>query len=280
MKNAADEQFERLVQIMRVLRGPGGCPWDQEQTRSSLRQFLLEETYEVIDAIDSNNSASLREELGDYIFEAVFVSQLSEEAGDFSVGDVLNTVCEKLIRRHPYVFNRESIQTIPATSEDALQIWKAIKAEEKLASGKRSSIDKVGTLRHVPLSLPALLRAYKINSRAASVGFDWKKLDDALNKIEEEVSELRSEVESGLGDNKLKAEIELGDLLFTIVNLARKLQIEPEGALRKSTEKFIYRFEKMEKTFNRRGYSLREVSLKAMDEEWELIKNQEQEAWS
>ena len=278
MKNAADKEFKRLVKIMRVLRGPDGCPWDQEQTRSSLRQFLLEETYEVLDAIDSNNPASLREELGDYIFEAVFVAQLSEEAGDFSIGDVLNTVCEKLIRRHPYVFNRQSIQNIPTTSEEALQVWKAIKAEEKLASGERSSIGKVETLSDVPSSLPALLRAYKINSRAASVGFDWKKIDDAVNKIEEEVSELRCEVESGLGDNKLKAEIELGDLLFTIVNLARKLQIEPEGALRKATEKFINRFEKMEKNFNRRGCSLLDVSLKAMDEEWDLIKNQEQEA--
>ena len=169
--------IDKLVDVMARLRDPdSGCPWDQEQTRSSLRQFLLEETYEVLDAIDSNNSASLREELGDYIFEAVFVAQLSEEAGDFSIGDVLNTVCEKLIRRHPYVFNRQSIQNIPTTSEEALQIWKSIKAEEKLASGERSSIGKVETLSDVPSSLPALLRAYKINSRAASVGFDWKEL--------------------------------------------------------------------------------------------------------
>ncbi len=278
MKNATGEEFERLVQIMRVLRGPSGCPWDKKQTRSSLRRFLLEEAYEVLDAIDANNPSSLREELGDYIFEAVFIAQLSEEAGDFSVGDVLNTICEKLIRRHPYVFNRKSIQNIPITSEDALQIWNSIKAEEKLAFEGGPPIGKPGTLSDVPPSLPALLRAYKINSRAASVGFDWKKSDDAINKIEEEVSELRWEVESGLGDNKLKAEMELGDLLFTIVNLARKLQIEPEGALRKATEKFINRFERMEKSINSKGRSLREVSLETMDEEWELIKNREQEA--
>lgn len=278
MKNATGKQFERLVQIMHVLRGPNGCPWDQEQTHSSLRRFLLEETYEVLDAIDANDPASLREELGDYIFEAVFIAQLSEEAGDFSIGDVLNTVCEKLIRRHPYVFNKKSIQNVPITSEHALQIWNSIKAEEKLAFGERSSIGKPETLSDVPPSLPALLRAYKINSLAASVGFDWKKSDDAINKIEEEVSELRCEVESGLGDNKLKAEMELGDLLFTIVNLARKLQIEPEGALRKATEKFINRFERMKKNINSKGRSLREVSLKTMDEEWELIKNREQEA--
>jgi tetrapyrrole methylase family protein/MazG family protein len=278
MKNATGKQFERLVQIMHVLRGPNGCPWDQQQTHFSLRRFLLEEAYEVLDAIDANNPASLREELGDYIFEAVFIAQLSEEAGDFSIGDVLNTVCEKLIRRHPYVFNQKSIQNVPITSEHALQIWNSIKAEEKLAFGERSPIGKPETLSNVPPSLPALLRAYKINSRAASVGFDWKKSDDAINKIEEEVSELRCEVESGLGDNKLKAEMELGDLLFTIVNLARKLQIEPESALRKATEKFINRFEEMEKNINNKGRSLREVSLKTMDEEWELIKNREQEA--
>jgi len=275
MKNAAGKEFERLVQIMRVLRGPNGCPWDQKQTHSSLRRFLLEETYEVLDAIDANNSSSLREELGDYIFEAVFVAQLSEEAGDFSVGDVLNTVCEKLIRRHPYVFNRKSIQDLKITSENALQIWESIKTEEKLASRESSSIDKPKTLSGVPPSLPALLRAYKINSRAASVGFDWEKSDDAISKVEEELSELRCEVESGLADNKLKAEIELGDLLFTIVNLARKLQIEPEGALRKATEKFINRFERMEKNISHRGHSLRDVSLKTMDKEWELIKRQE-----
>ena len=278
MKNATGKQFERLIQIMHVLRGPNGCPWDQEQTHSSLRRFLLEETYEVLDAIDANDPASLREELGDYIFEAVFIAQLSEEAGDFSIGDVLNTVCEKLIRRHPHVFNKKSIQNVPITSEHALQIWNSIKAEEKLTLGEKSSIGKPKTLSDVPPSLPALLRAYKINGRAASVGFDWKKSDDAINKIEEEVSELRCEVESGLGDNKLKAEMELGDLLFTIVNLARKLQIEPESALRKATEKFINRFEKVEKNINNKGRSLREVALKTMDEEWELIKNGEQEA--
>jgi tetrapyrrole methylase family protein/MazG family protein len=278
MKNATGKEFERLVQIMRVLRGPSGCPWDKEQTHSSLRRFLLEEAYEVLDAIDANNPSSLREELGDYIFEAVFIAQLSEEAGDFSVGDVLNTVCEKLIRRHPYVFNKKSIQNVPITSEDALQIWNSIKAEEKLALEERSPIGKPKTFSDVPPSLPALLRAYKINSRAASVGFDWKKSDDAIKKIEEELSELRWEVESGLGDNKSKAEMELGDLLFTIVNLARKLQIEPEGALRKATEKFINRFEGMETSINSKGRSLREVSLETMDEEWELIKNREKEA--
>ena len=264
MKNAADKQFERLVKIMRVLRGPGGCPWDQKQTRSSLRRFLLEETYEVIDAIDSNNPASLREELGDYIFEAVFVAQLSEEAGDFSIGDVLNTVCGKLIRRHPYVFNRKPTQNIPTTSKEALEIWRAVKAKEKLTSGERSSVGKVGTLSDIPSSLPALLRAYKINSQAASVGFDWDKKEQVFSKIEEEVDELKEALQSKTG-----IEEELGDVLFSIVNLSRHLNLNPESTLKSSIDKFSKRFKRIEKKLKTKNIDMQTLSLEELDEIWE-----------
>jgi MazG family protein len=264
------ERFERLVEIMRALRAPDGCPWDREQTHASLRPFVLEETYEVLDAIESGQPAHLCEELGDFLFEAVFLARISEEAGDFTIGDAIDAICDKLVRRHPHVFERQAGD--PAlTSGQVIEKWETLKARERAAEGKPARTKT--TLSGVPKTLPALLRAYEVSFRAAAVGFDWAKPDDVLDKIDEEVAEVRREVESGATGNLSRAEEEMGDLLFAIANLSRKLGIEPEAALRRATEKFTKRFEMMEGGFVARGKPLREATLEEMEAEWQMVKN-------
>src|SRR5512134_537641 len=246
MAETAGARFDRLVEIMRVLRAPDGCPWDREQTHASLRPFVLEETYEVLEAIESGSPAELCEELGDFLFEAVFLARISEEAGDFAIGDAIDAICDKLVRRHPHVFERTTGD--PAlTSGQVIERWETLKARERAAAGTPAKAKT--TLSGVPKTLPALLRAYEVSFRAAAVGFDWPKPDDVLDKIEEEVAELRREVESGATGNLSRAEEEMGDLLFAIANLSRKLGIEPEAALRRANEKFTTRFEAVERAF-------------------------------
>jgi MazG family protein len=264
-------KFERLVEIMRRLRAPDGCPWDREQTPASLRPFVLEETYEVLEAIESGSPAQLREELGDFLFEAVFLAQMSEEAGDFSVGDAIDAICDKLVRRHPHVFQRTETDT-PLTSDQVIEKWETLKAREREAAGLPAKKQKT-TLGGVPKTLPALLRAYEISSRAAAVGFDWAKADDVLDKIEEEVAEVRQEVESGATGHLSRAEDEMGDLLFAISNLSRKLGVEPEAALRRANEKFTARFDAVERALISRGRSLNEATLDEMEEEWQKAKS-------
>ena len=263
-------KFERLTEIMRRLRAPDGCPWDREQTPASLRPFVLEETYEVLDAIESGSPAQLREELGDFLFEAVFLAQMSEEAGDFSIGDAIDAICDKLVRRHPHVFQRTETDT-PLTSNQVIEKWETLKAREREAAGQPAKKQKT-TLGGVPKTLPALLRAYEISSRAAAVGFDWAKADDVLDKIEEEVAEVRHEVESGATGHLSRAEDEMGDLLFAISNLSRKLGVEPEAALRRANEKFTARFDAMERALSARGSSLTEATLEEMEAEWQRVK--------
>jgi MazG family protein len=264
------DKFERLVEIMRRLRAPDGCPWDREQTPASLRPFVLEETYEVLEAIESGSPAQLREELGDFLLEAVFLAQMSEEAGDFSIGDAIDAICDKLVRRHPHVFQRTETDT-PLTSNQVIEKWETLKAREREAAGLPARKQKT-TLGGVPKTLPALLRAYEISSRAAAVGFDWAKADDVLDKIEEEVAEVRQEVESGATGHLSRAEDEMGDLLFAIANLSRKLGVEPEAALRRANEKFTARFDAMERTLSARGSSLSEATLEEMEAEWQRVK--------
>src|SRR5690606_4689744 len=180
--------------IMRTLRSPEGCPWDREQTHASLRPFVLEETYEVLDAIESGSPAQLREELGDFLFEAVFLAQISEEQGEFSIGDAIDAICDKLVRRHPHVFAREAGDQ-PLSSGQVVEKWETLKARERAAAGLPAR--RKTTLSGVPKTLPALLRAYEVSARAAAVGFDWERAADVLAKIEEEVAEVRREVESG-----------------------------------------------------------------------------------
>jgi MazG family protein len=269
MDTTAGGKLERLLDIMRRLRAPDGCPWDREQTLASLRPFVLEETYEVLEAIEHGTPADLKEELGDFIFEAVFLSQISEEQGDFSIGDAIDTICDKLIRRHPHVFARES--DAPAlTSGQVIEKWETLKARERAADGRPARVKT--TLSGVPQTLPSLLRAYEVSARAAAVGFDWVGPADVLDKIEEEVRELRHEVTAGATGDLSRAEEEMGDLLFAMANLSRKLGIEPEAALRRATTKFTRRFDAMERMFKDRDRSMSGLALEEMEEAWAQVK--------
>ena len=270
MAETAGARFDRLVGIMRALRAPGGCPWDREQTLASLRPFVLEETYEVLEAIESGSVEGLREELGDFLYEAVFLAQISEEAGDFSIADAIDAICDKLIRRHPHVFARADGDD-SITSGQVIERWETMKARERAADGTSATKTKT-TLSGVPKTLPSLLRAYEISARAAAVGFDWAKAEDVLDKIEEEVAEVRREVESGATGDLSRAEEEMGDLLFAIANLSRKLGIEPEAALRRANEKFTARFDAVERAFGERGRALQEATLEEMEAEWQRVK--------
>jgi MazG family protein len=270
MSDRPGAKFERLVDIMRTLRAPGGCPWDREQTHASLRPFVLEETYEVLEAIESGTAAQLREELGDFLFEAVFLARISEEQGDFAIGDAIDAICDKLVRRHPHVFARAEGDA-PLTSGQVIEKWETLKARERTATGTEAKKPNT-TLGGVPKTLPALLRAYEIGSRAAAVGFDWARAQDVLDKIEEEVEEVRREVESGATGHLSRAEEEMGDLLFAIANLSRKLGIEPEAALRRANEKFTARFDAVERAFAERGRPLSEATLEEMENEWQRVK--------
>ncbi len=275
MAETVGARFERLVEIMRILREPGGCPWDREQTLGSLRPFVLEETYEVLEAIDQGSPEALREELGDFLFEAVFLARLSEEAGDFAIGDAVDAICEKLIRRHPHVFARPDGGAADLSTGQVLEQWEVLKAQEREAAGKAAKSKVKTTLSGVPKSLPSLLRAYEVSSRAAAVGFDWARPDDVLQKIEEEVAEVRHEVEQGLRGHLSRAEEEMGDLLFAIANLSRKLGIEPESALRRANEKFTARFEAMEHAIADRGQRFGDLTLDQMEAEWQRVKARE-----
>jgi MazG family protein len=269
MAETAGERFERLMHIMRTLRAPGGCPWDREQTLASLRPFVLEETYEVLEAIESGTPADLREELGDFLFEAVFLAQISEEQGHFTMADALEAICTKLVRRHPHVFEKRE-EDPDLSSRQVLEQWEVLKARERAANGTPARAKT--TLSGISKSLPALLRAYETSARAAAVGFDWDRASDVLAKIEEEVAEVRHEVETGATGDLSRAEDEMGDLLFAIANLSRKLGVEPEAALRRANEKFTSRFEAMERAFAGRGQKLTDASLDEMEREWQRIK--------
>jgi nucleoside triphosphate diphosphatase len=263
-ESTAGSEFQRLVDIMRRLRGPDGCPWDREQTIHSLRGFVLEETYEVLDAIDRDDHDALRGEIGDLLFEGVFLARIEEDERRFTVADSLRAISEKLIRRHPHVFRSGGDTTIDSASK-VVEQWEEIKAREQKAAGEKRSL-----LRGVPKSMPSLLRAHEIGTRVAAVGFDWPTSHEVVDKIEEEVAELRETLSAAEGRERL--EEEMGDLLFAMANLARKLGIEPESALRKANEKFSARFEALEGRFEAQGRSLKDATLEQMEEVWQSIK--------
>ena len=271
--DSAGTRFDRLIDIMRALRAPDGCPWDREQTLGSLRPFVLEETYEVLEAIENGSPAQLREELGDALFEVVFLARISEEAGNFSIADAIDSVCAKLVRRHPHVFGREG-RNASITTDQVNQQWERIKSQERADAGLDTTRPKT-TLSGVPRTLPSLLRAYEISSRAAAVGFDWAKATDVVDKIEEEVAELRHEVESGAMGDLSRAEDEMGDLLFAMTNLSRTLGIEPEAALRRANDKFTRRFDAVEQACSARGRPLQDVTLAEMEDELQRVKRSE-----
>lgn len=259
---AAGEAFGQLVAIMARLRGPDGCPWDREQTLESLRGFVLEETYEVLDAIDRGDHEALRGEIGDLLFEGVFLAQIATDAGRFTVEDCLRAISAKLIRRHPHIFGDGT--STASTPGEVLEQWEQIKAREQKDAGERGSL-----LRGVPKAMPSLLRAHEIGSRVAAVGFEWHRTEDVVAKIEEEVAEVRRAVAS---EGPIRTEEEIGDLLFSIASLARRLGVEPESALRKANEKFTARFEAVERALEARGRSVHDSSLEEMDAEWTRIK--------
>ena len=271
MPEPAGSQFERLVNVMRTLRSPEGCAWDREQTLLSLRPFVLEETYELLETLDRRDPNALREELGDFLYEAVFLAQIAEEDGHFSISDAIQSIVDKLVRRHPHVFTPDGRPLAEArqslTAGQVVEKWEDLKAKER----QQSNAPEKTALSGVPRTLPALLRAYELSSRAAAVGFDWVKADDVLEKIDEEVGELREMVTQTPAD-AARVEEEMGDLLFSIVNLARKLGIEPEAALRVANDKFQRRFEGMERSAAGRGEQLREMSLAALEAEWQAQK--------
>jgi MazG family protein len=271
--------FARLVDLVRVLRAPGGCPWDREQTLQTLRPFVLEETYEVLEALDRDDRHALREELGDFIFEGVLLAQLCTESGDFTVADSLNAISDKLVRRHPHVFRPRDAgsdaggRPLPTTPDEVVQRWEDLKAREKSTTGEPRT-----ALGGVPKALPALLRTHEIGIRASAVGFDWERAADVVAKIEEEVAELREWVVAGAAANGERAEEEMGDLLFAIANLSRKLGIEPESALRNANDKFTRRFSAVESRLRAAGRPLSECSLQEMEDEWGRVKATEREA--
>ena len=270
--STATDRFERLVDVMRTLRSPAGCPWDREQTLQTLAPFVLEETYEVLDAIERGDLGALKEEVGDLIFEGVFLAQVASDAGAFTVADSLEYVVDKLVRRHPHVFkddgqvhDAESKERAPS-ARAALERWESLKALERTAIGQTHS-----TLSGLPGSLPALLRAFKIGKRVGAVGFDWQRAQEVVSKIEEEVAELREAADRAPRDRE-RVEEEMGDLLFALANLSRKLGIEPEAALRRANDKFTQRFTEMERRFAERGQRLDQSTLEEMEAEWRKIK--------
>lgn len=236
MTDTAGARFEHLVGIMRTLRSEHGCAWDRQQTLKTLRPFVLQETYELLDALDRGDHEALKHELGDFLFEAVFLAQICEEEGRFSIADSIQSIAEKLVRRHPHIFDPDGKASL--TPRQVKEQWEEIKAKERKDAGAAEKT----VLSGVPRSMPSLLRAYELSTRAAMVGFDWVKTDDVIDKAEEEIRELREAV-AATGPKSPEAEEEFGDLLFSLVNVARKLGIEPEAALRVASDKFQRRFD-------------------------------------
>jgi tetrapyrrole methylase family protein/MazG family protein len=257
----AGEKFQELVAIMARLRGPGGCPWDREQTFDSIKPYTLEETYEVLDAIDRREWKEVAEELGDLLLQVVFYAQMASEEKRFDIGDALEAINQKLVRRHPHVFGEESAET----AGDVKRIWGEIKAAEKKEKGKEDQT----LLASVPRAMPALVEAQQIASRAAGVGFDWENAEQVIEKLHEELGELQ-EARRGASQEELEGEI--GDLLFVLVNLARWVKVDPEQALRRTNAKFRERFGYIERKLAERGKKPGDSNIEEMEALWQEAK--------
>ncbi len=251
--------MQDLLSIMRLLRAPGGCPWDAEQTHESIRKNLIEETYEVIEAIDKNDKELMCEELGDLLMQVVFHAQMEDEAGTFDFNNVTDGVCKKLIERHPHIFGKVKVSGV----DDVLTNWDAIKRKTK---GQKTTGD---SMLSVPRELPALMRATKLQKKAADVGFDWNDVSGALDKVTEETAELRAAIENK--DSVNMAE-ELGDILFSVVNVSRFIKVDAEEALTAASDKFLARFVEVEKLAKERGIDMKEASLEELDALWDEVK--------
>ena len=262
------KNFDELINVMTRLRAPGGCPWDAEQTYVSLAQYLLEESYEAFDAIyeadQTGSTTNLREELGDVLLQVVFHSTIAAEKGDFTIDEVVEGVTNKLILRHPHVFGDKKLET----ADDVLRNWDELKKAERAASGKAENI-KNSILEDVPLSFPALLEGQKLSKKAAKVGFDWESTEQIFAKLDEETQELKTAISEAEIEN---ISDEIGDVLFVILNLARKLEVDAETALKKTNRKFRKRFAFIEKELKENGKSLDKTSLEEMDALWNKAK--------
>ena len=254
--------FNDLLEIMRRLRGKNGCPWDREQSHESLKRYFIEETYEVLEAIDLKDNKKICEELGDALLQVVFHAQIADENGNFNINDVIDGISRKMVMRHRHVFGDASADT----AEDVLSLWEEIKKEEKGAK----TVTHV--LKDIPSNLPALMRSYKVQGKAADVGFDWDNISDVYKKVYEEIKELEEAEKEG---DKAHIEEELGDLLFAVVNLSRFLKVHPELALTATINKFIKRFEYVEERSMQKGKELKNMTLKEMDELWDEAKEME-----
>ena len=246
---------------MTTLRGPNGCPWDRKQTLESLKPFIVEEAYEVVDAIDRKDRQALAEELGDFLLQVVFVAEITREEGSFDIGNVVTAIHDKLVRRHPHVFGNVEAKD----AEQVLVNWEKLKNEERKAENK-------SVLAGVPQSLPALLKASRLTEKAARVGFDWRRAEDVFDKIDEEVGELREAID---GKDQQNIHDEIGDLLFSIANIARKLGVNAEEALQSANRKFSRRFEAMERMVRSEGRNLDQLTLEQMDALWDQAKSAE-----
>jgi MazG family protein len=270
MNRSVPDQFQKLCEIVATLRAPGGCPWDREQTHQSLLPAVLEEAYEVAEAARAGDNAHFREELGDLLLLVVMHAEIAREAGRFDIDEVLGDVSDKLVRRHPHVFGTSHARDASAV----LKQWEAIKREEKNVYSHY--------LASLPKALPALMRAQKAQSKAARVNFDWSEIRDVIAKVEEELHEMKDEIASLArtslsrgGENRARIEEEIGDVLFAVVNLARKCKIDAESALQRATDKFVTRFNQLEDELKARGKKLGDVDLAEMDDIWNRIKHHE-----
>jgi tetrapyrrole methylase family protein/MazG family protein len=257
--------IEKLASLVQRLRGDDGCPWDKDQTRETLKPMLIEEAYEVLDALDAEDPAELKEELGDLLFQVVFHARIAQERGEFDLADVIDRCHEKMTRRHPHIFGDADLRT----AEDVLKNWEDIKAAEKGVPSSLHPESGRSLLDGIPSKLPALQRAYQMTAKASRVGFDWPRLEDILAKMREEVSELR-EAQSQQDPRKVADEV--GDLLFVAVNIARFLGVDPETSLGRSNRKFDRRFRYVESEVKRQGRELKDASLAEMDALWEQAK--------
>jgi len=263
------KNFDELVNVMARLRAPGGCPWDREQTYESLAPYLLEEAFESFDAIQEAGEGkpeNLREELGDLLLQIIFHSQIAEELGDFTIEDVCEVITRKMILRHPHVFGDKNFDT----AADVLSNWDDLKKAERAVTKKEEKA-KDSMLDEVPLAFPALIEANKLTKKAAKVGFDWENIKQVFDKLNEEVDELKAEIS---GSQTERIEEEIGDLLFVVVNLARKLDVEPETALKKTNRKFRRRFKFIESELNKEGKSFEQSNLQEMDALWNSAKSE------
>jgi tetrapyrrole methylase family protein/MazG family protein len=253
------DNLKKLVALMATLRSPSGCPWDKKQTPDSLKPFLIEECYEVVDALDEGDPAKVKEELGDLLFQIIFHARIAEEKGQFTIWDVIETNVEKMVRRHPHVFGDEKL----STDKEVLANWEEIKKREKGYEDRKS------ILEGVPRSMPSLIRAHRLQERAARVGFDWKHLNETLPKLDEEVAEFKEALKT---EDAGKIEEELGDIFFMLVNISRFLDVDPEEALRKTISKFIHRFRYIEESAADAGKSLNDMTIEEMEKLWQEAK--------